>query len=337
MENRSLLDPEVLADIVEGSGLSYDQNSVSWIFTCPRCGKAKKLYLRKRDGRFVCWRCKETDGFQGRAEYALSELLGEHVKDVAKKLYGDVPLTADLWIDVKLTDFFGDGDQLDDEFEADEVVQWPYDFYPIDAPEAHRGRGYLAGRGIPSIIAKEYDVRYCPVTRRVYFPVGANGNLFGWQGRLIIPHEYEIDGEIKRVPKILSSENIKREHRLMFADRLRGSEHAVVTEGPFDAIKAHYCGGNVSTMGKAISPGQIELLRCCGVKKIYLALDPDAAEETQRLVHELGGDVELYEMVPEGMGKVDIGALRFDEAYELFLNAPRIEPGRVFVFVDPRV
>jgi hypothetical protein len=171
----------------------------------------------------------------------------------------------------------------------------------------------------------------------VYFPVGANGNLFGWQGRLIIPHEYEIDGEIKRVPKILSSENIKREHRLMFADRLRGSEHAVVTEGPFDAIKAHYCGGNVSTMGKAISPGQIELLRCCGVKKIYLALDPDAAEETQRLVHELGGDVELYEMVPEGMGKVDIGALRFDEAYELFLNAPRIEPGRVFVFVDPRV
>lgn len=336
MSDYTPADPIVLRDLVEGSGISYAENNVSWIFECPRCGKAKKLYLRKKDGRFACWRCKETDGFQGRPEYALAELFGESVKSVQSKLYGNAPLTAELWLDVKLIDFFGDGEVDEDFGEEETVLQWPYDFYPIEAPEARRGREYLAGRGVPLSIAKQYDIRYCPEKRRVYFPVAGQGNLYGWQGRLIVPHEFEVDGVMKSVPKILSSEDIQRERRLMFADRLRGSDHAVLCEGPVDALKAHYCGGNVATMGKAVSRGQIELVRCSGVRKLYLALDPDAAEEMERIAFDLAVDVELYEMVPKSLGKVDLGVLRFDEVYELFLSAPRVDTGRVFVFLDPR-
>lgn len=339
MRERRLIDPEVLRNLIEGSGLSYAQNSVSWIFTCPRCGKSKKLYISKKSGRFVCFRCKETDNFQGHPEYALTELLGEPVQEIAKKLYGDVPLHAEMWIDVQLVDFFGDGDPLDEELASEhEILTWPWDYHPINDEHALRGRLYLASRGIPAKLAAEYDIRYCPQMRRVYFPVASHGVLYGWQGRLVIPHVYEDqDGELQEMLKILSSRGMRRERLLMFADRIQGSDHAVVCEGPVDALKAHYCGGNVATMGKAVSRQQVELLRNSGVKRIYLALDPDAAEEMHRLVNELGGDVELYEMVPKGGGKVDLGAMTFEQVYELFLNAPRVEPGRLFVFVDPKV
>lgn len=333
-EYRSV-DPETLRSLVEDSGLSYSQNSVSWIFTCPRCGKAKKLYISKRSGRFVCFRCKETDNFQGRPEFALGELLGESVNEIAKKLYGDVPLVADIWIDVHLIDYFGDDDPIDEEAIEHEILTWPFDHYPIDHPHSARGVEYLKSRGIGPLLSKRYDLRYCPVLRRVYFPISSHGSLYGWQGRLIVPHKYEVDGEEVEALKIVTSKGLRRERLLMFSDRLQGSEHAVICEGPVDAMKAHYCGGNVATMGKAVSREQVELIRNSGVKKVYLALDPDAADEMHRLVQDLSSDVELFEMVPDGE-KVDLGAMSFEEVYKLFLSAPRINPGRLFVFIDPK-
>ena len=330
------VDPTLLKEIVEGSGLSFVQNNVSWIFTCPRCGKAKKLYLRKRDGRFVCWKCAETDNFRGRPEYALAELLSCSVKEIAGKLYGEVPLSTEMYLDVKVMDPYGDAE--DDDFGQDDgdfTTTWPWNFYEIDAPESKRGREYLAGRGIPINLAKAYDLRYNPEQRRVYFPVGSRGKLFGWQGRLVVPVEtYEVNGELRQTLKILSSQDIQREKRLMFLDRLEGVEHAVLCEGPVDALKAHYCKGNVATMGKAVSRGQIQLLRSTGRKRLYLALDPDAADETQRLVDELGGEMELYEMTPKN-DELDLGAMPFEEVYQLFLGARRIETGRIFIFLNP--
>lgn len=326
------IDTQLLKEIVEGSGLSYAQNNVSWIFTCPRCNKSKKLYLRKRDGRFVCWKCAETDNFKGRAEFALSELLGVPLKEIAEQLYGNVSLHTDMFLDLALEEDKEFGQDEEDDF----ITKWPYDFYPIDATESKKGREYLIGRGIPVNMAKAYDLRYNPQARRVYFPVSRRGQLFGWQGRLVISNKYEVDGVTKEVPKILSSIGIQRDRRLMFIDRIEGVGHAVLCEGPVDALKAHYCKGNVATMGKAISRGQIKLLRSTGVKRIYLALDPDAAEETQRLVDELGSIVELYEMTPKD-DRMDLGAMPFEDVYQLFLAAQPIDTGRIFIFLDPYV
>jgi hypothetical protein len=331
------VDTDVLRNLIEDSGLSFSQNSVSWIFTCPRCGKGKKLYVSKRSGRFVCFRCKETDNFQGRPEYALAELLGESVANISRQLYGDADFDVELFIDVELHDFFGEDDPIDEDAIEHDVGHWPYDFYEIDEAQSKRGLDYVESRGISVGMAKRYDIRYSPELRRIYFPVGANGLLYGWQGRLVVPHEMEVDGEPYEAPKILSSRGMRRERLLMFADRLKGCEHAVLCEGPIDAIKAHFCKGNIATMGKAVSPQQIQLLRHSGVKRLYLALDPDAAEEMNRLVDDLKCEIQLFNMVPKGMGKVDLGAMSFVDVYNLFLNATLIENHHVFVFFNPNV
>jgi hypothetical protein len=329
------IDTEILRSFIENSGLFFDENSVSWIFTCPRCSKSKKLYLRKRDGRFVCWRCKETDNFQGRAEYALSELTGQSFGDVYRFLYGDIPLRADSTFDARIEDFFGEDDEIDNEAFEHEVIKWPHDFYPIeDENFGKRGADYMRSRGVPLRLQQEYGLRYSPELRRVFFPIGERGLLYGYQGRLIVPHEYieEESGEKKEVPKILSSKGVHRDRLLMFSDRLEGCDHAVLTEGPVDAIKAHYCRGNVATMGKEVSRHQIRLLINSGVKRVYIALDPDASESIERLVTEMNGDVELYEMIPQKLGmKTDLGAMRFEDVYELFLSA---KPFHTRLFVD---
>jgi len=120
----------------------------------------------------------------------------------------------------------------------------------------------------------------------------------------------------------------------MFADRVAGHDHAVLCEGPLDALKAHYCGGNVATMGKAVAPAQIQLLKSSGIKKLYLALDPDAAEEVNRLVESLSGHLELYDMIaPTNGTKADLGAMSLEEVYDLFLSAPKINPSNFFMFL----
>lgn len=332
-------DPAILRQILVESGLKYTQNGRSYIFTCPLCSGKKKLFIRKRDGRFVCWKCKETQGYQGRPEYALADLLGQPVGVVSSRLYGGQNVPVAVYLDVHVDDFFGDDDDEEDfEPEVLEVRTWPSNYYPIDDPFGARGAAYLEGRGIPIKIATQYGIHYCPEERRVAFPVASHGDLYGWQGRLVVPHEYVDErGEWQEALKIQSSTGVPRERTLMFSDRLDGHDHAVLAEGPIDAIKAHLCEGNVSPMGKAVNPEQIGLLLNHGVKKLYLGLDPDAAEETMRLVRNYYDDVEIYRMLAKVNGraeKADLGGMTFEEVYDLYRGAQRVGPGEVFVFVD---
>lgn len=345
-------DPSLLREFLRESGLKFEEHAKSYVFTCPRCQKKRKLYIRKSDGRFVCWYCKETDNYQGRPEYALADLLGVSVRQVSTRLYGEGNAQVDLFLDLRVTDFFGDDEEVDADASPPPLLTWPFDYHPIEAPESARGAEYLRGRGVPLWVAKQYGIRYCPPRRRVVFPVQSHGALLGWhdpeegmvhgwQERTVLPHKFlDQEGNEREIPKILSSTGIPRERTLMFADRLTGSDHAVLAEGPIDAIKAHFCGGNVSPMGKAVSPGQMKLLLRAGVKRIYLGLDPDAAEETQRLVRDHFDDVELYTMAARVKGaeeKPDLGAMDFADVYELFLGAPRVFAGQLFVFLDPKV
>lgn len=333
-------DPNTLKQFLRDSGLQYAENTQSYIFTCPRCQRPRKLFVSKRSGRFVCWRCGGA-GYKGRPEYALSDLLGVPVKEVQARLYGgEVPV--ETFLHVVIADFFGDGDELDEEALAVQVpiLHWPEDYYPIEDAWSARGAEYLRGRGIPLWLATKYGLRYAPVEQRVVFPIADGDSLYGWQGRLIIPTTYTSrTGETRELLKIRSSKDTPRERLLMFVDRLMGSDHAVLCEGPVDALKAHFCGGNVCSMGKSVSQEQMRVIVQSGVKKLYLALDPDAASETRRLVRQYSDDVELYEMIAPARGgdKADLGAMDFDEVYDLFLGARRIPPGRIHVFFDARV
>lgn len=329
-----IINTERLKDLVESSGLSYRQNSQSWIFTCPRCDKHHKLYLRKRDGRFVCWYCKEISNFKGRAEYALTELLGMPIQEIRTRLYGEEHenKTFEELLDIRLVDFFSDDDEVTEDVTADlPTVAWPYDYVPLDDPRAAKGLKYMVEeRGVSLEVATAYGLRYSPKARRVGFPVVWQGRMIGYQARAIFKTEWvDEDGEVKKTPKMLSTKGMRRELLLMFGDSLKGSEHAVVCEGPIDAIKAHLCGGTVATMGKAVSNAQIKIIRDSGVKRVYLALDPDAAPEMHRIVTALG-DLELFQLLPEP-GFKDLGEMTPEAVLRQFHRAPSISPGQIFV------
>lgn len=336
------VDPLILHNYVKSSGLKFRENTVSFIFVCPRCNKKDKLYIRKRDGQFVCWKCKETDGYRGRCEYALADLLGIPAAEVASDLYGARWAPAALQIDVDIKDWCGEGDDLPEESETIlERVAWPWNFFPLDDPRCVRGLEYLCRkRGVPLEVAQQYGVKYCPELRQVIFPVQMGGRLLGWQGRVVYNHRWiDDEGVMHEGVKSFTSHGLRAEKVLMFADRLADVDHAVVCEGPIDALKAHLCGGNVCTMGKGVSPFQINLLRNSGKRKIYLGLDPDAAEDTARCVRALDSDLEVY-VFPElptlpNEEKADLGALSMEEVYDLYQRSRRVSASHLFVFLKP--
>jgi len=339
-------DPDELRKMLEESGVYFnDRSRTSYVLACPKCGRDKKLFIRKKDGRFVCWRCRETDNFQGRPEYVLVELLRIPIEQIKARLYGGIDIPAGgVSLDVSLHDFFGkeEGTGEDDDIEllpegVDEIaeVPWEWDCYRLNQPEGWRGAAYLEGRGVPLDIAVSYDIRYQPRSRRVLFPVVAGGRLLGWQGRFIENNKvYNEAGELCETPKALSTKDIPRDRVFMFSDRLIGSKHAVLCEGPVDALKAHLCGGNVASMGKAVSRLQIKLLRNAGLRRLYFALDPDAADETGRLVREFSDELECFWMAPPAPYK-DLGEMDMRDVLELFRGAERVDDRRIFFFLPP--
>lgn len=328
------LNSKVLEELIRASGVPFRENAVSYIFECPKCQKKDKLYLRKSDGRFVCWRCKETDGYQGRPEYALTDLTGRPLKELRKVLYGLEETQSSKYIEVKLIDFFGDGDPIDEE--ADELVptSWPFDFYPIDHKFAKRGLDYVAGRGLNLEMALKIGLRYCPPQQRVFFPITIGGYLYGWQGRAVGPTEY-VDpdtGAAYSIPKAITLKGFRRDLTLMGQDNLTGSKAACLFEGPFDWAKGHLCPGTVASLGKAVSKKQIALIRNSGVEDLYLALDRDAASETRRLIQEFY-DVRCWDMrVPKT--EEDHGAMTPEAVLALHRSATRLSRATAVVFVD---
>lgn len=330
----SQIDPSVLRDLITENTSDFSENSVSFIFTCPRCKKSKKLYIRKRDGAFVCWRCAETEGFKGRAERALWELFGIPYGDSVPRLYGlDAEVPEGSFLEVELVGLWGEGDDPEDEGCGLPPTFWPLDSVPVDSPAFGPAERYLAGRGISRELAATYDLRWRPSERRVLIPVVVDGLLRGWQGRYIDRPEWEReDGTKVIVPKILSTEGLTGGGALMFQDRLRGSNHAVLTEGPFDALKAHLCGGNIASMGKAINTKQLDVLRSSGIERLYVAFDPDAGEEFSRVAFEMS-HLDTYLMVPPD-GKKDFGDCTLEETFEAYKKAERLKPSRLFVPVN---
>ena len=322
--------------LLQEHGVSFKPNSKSFIMSCPRCRKSQKLYIRKTDGEFVCWYCKEIDGFHGRPEFALSELCGLPVGEVRRRLYGDgAGQPTQIYLDLDIKDF---DDEDDDDFIDVEPglkpVAWPSDFLPLDHELSAKGLRYMMGRGIPAALAMEYGVRYHPAKTSVVFPVQSQGVLYGWQSRLVEndkPYWDEHRKKMVRPLKAVTSTDLKRDQVLMFADRLNGSRHCILGEGPFDALKAHLCGGNVASLGKAVAKQQLELIRNAGVEKLYLGLDPDAYLEIER-IRKMKLDMVLYDFRPPAAFK-DLGEMTLEAVKAHFDNAPILNPAHIVFYL----
>ncbi len=272
------LDPEVLKQIIETGSADFIQNSMSYIFDCPRCGKARKLYVRKDDGRCRCWVCQH-DGVDGRVEKAMILLYGgvwEHWEAILRE--GSSNLRG---LETKWYDHFGEEEELIDPDDQEFIGwEWPPDAFPCCSVEGQRGLAYLISRGLTEAIVAAHEIYYRPRDNRVMFPFYMNGELLGWQARICGSDERidSVTGLTIKIPKALTElQPGVAGNYVMFGDNLRTSAHCILAEGPMDALKAHLCGGNVASLGKGMASSRQLKWIAARVKKLYIALDPDAA------------------------------------------------------------
>ncbi len=312
-------DPARLEALIRNAGLSFRTNAKSFIFACPLCNKADMLWMFKATGRFKCWKCAESKGFRGAPEFALKELTGRKIADLRAELYGDEVVPAGYFLGLDFNDYGEEDDFVeDDSFPG---VVWTPDCKPLDHKHSARGVAYLEGRGVPVDIAMEYGIRYNPVERAVAIPAYVGEDLAGWQYRVVYDPK---PGQLK---VWTVGENF-RDRCVMFANRLNDVSHAVLCEGPFDALKAHLVGGNIATMGASVAAGQVRMLLNAGVRKLYLALDPDAESQIPALIDQFE-DVPIYHVIlPDGFK--DIGEMTMEQARDTILAARRVHRGMMF-------
>jgi len=310
--------PGSIEKILRDAGVQFKARSVSLVLDCPKCSKRSKLYIRRSDGRFVCWYCDANGGFSGKPEYALTELTGRPLSELRAELYGEDLPKNQKYLDVEL------GRKTVAEIEGPVPdIRLPANFHFTHEPQAAEGLAYLVSRGVSPEVAEEYLLMYCPTMRRVVFPVfSEDQRLVGYQARTIDPGVE---------PKILTSTPFPRNRTLMFLNRLRNSEHAVLFEGPFDAVKGHLCGGNVAAMGKKVGDGQIELIKSFGIKRLYLFLDTDALNDVSGVI-DRAGEMECWVCrVPEG--KKDAGECTPEEVLAQFRLATRATRRNLFIYL----
>lgn len=334
-DSRRKADPVRLETFIRETGVSFKPTNKSFVFTCPRCNKPDKLYIYRDGSSFICFVCAETTGFKGAPEYGLKEITGLPVPEIRKALYGAERQIAGEELLMNFQEDEEVGEELDLSLDFAPDLIWPLHCYPLDSFDAKPGAKYLIGRGIPTDIAMEYDIRYSTEEKSIAFPVTVGEQMVGYQYRIIGPERYMVKGpygdEPRKRLKVRSTPDIPRDKVVMFQNRLIGASAAVLCEGPVDALKAHYIGGNVATMGKAVSDKQVAVIRNSGVKKVFIALDPDAALDIDPLVIKLGGIETCLVEVPKPYK--DLGEMPLDLATTTVLDAQPVRAGRMYFFI----
>ncbi len=176
-------------------------------------------------------------------------------------------------------------------------------------------------------------MRYSTKHRAVVFPVRHGGALVGWQFRTIDPVKYELPGGgFSTRLRLWSSRGTWRSRAVMFGERVT-SDFAVLCEGPVDALKCDLVGGNVCSMGTAVGEGQVRTLLMAGVRRLYLAFDPDAAGGFSELIARFPGVEGKLVQVPKGFK--DLGAMTLEQVKQAVEGAVPLYPGQLHFHLDP--
>jgi hypothetical protein len=316
------LSEQRIVELLQEYGVWFKVKARTIATVCPSCGKRDKLSVLKDGGSTICYRGSCTFGGPKPFFEWVMLTAGISRQEAINKVSGYAALAPGEALKLSLLDPDQPNYQSPNVSATLLEVQWPpaggYDLGLI--PASLPGVQYLGKRGVPAELASRYGICYNVTTRRVVIPIVMFGKVYGWQARAIDPVEPN--------QRMRNNTGFQRARCVMFLDRLVGSPHAIISEGPFDAIKFHACGGNVCTMGKVVTPEQLRLILSAGVKKIYLALDDDAAEEMRALQKKLRVPVFRVE-VPQSAKdrcaavgkKADFGECTFDECAQAFNDA----------------
>lgn len=324
---------ELLIDIIGVTPIK--ENYRSYIYNCPVCKSKEKLYIDKRSGRAICFRQKDIDCPTSSTALidVVCALTEEPLESVESK-YFDI-LKERKWNNFKSN--FSSSEDLesldglkieDNDFNVFkyldtpkakpttpqlDAIQIPHDFYPLHSPEAMLGAEYLATRGLNINALAKYDIRFSPTLNRVIFPVIMDGKWVGWQARTIYKNVE---------PRMLNLAGEWKSKSVMFYDNVLRSDFVIIAEGAVSALKWEKVGSFVATMGKTVSQTQLHLILKGHIKEVYLAFDPDAYADADKIaerIRRINPKVKIF-WLPVPKGKEDFGDCSYDECVDVFYS-----------------
>lgn len=311
---------EQLKKLLIDNGYIVTENARSLVTECFSCGKSKHLYLFLETGYGKCMRC----GTSFSPEAIVVHITGCSFRE-AKRVLG------------KVGKLVGEQRQrlphlLQSNKNASptkEIKRFPLplDFFPLSTrPDLVTPLQYLQKRGITEEVIHKYDLRYSPAMQRIVIPIYMDDKCVGWQGRDVTDNA--------SLP-YLSPLGFSRSSILLGIDCIeKDYEFAILTEGPFDFLKVASLPNTLCSLGKQVTKDQIALIKkLTTVKKVYLALDPDACALFDSIACALEPTQEVFLMLPP-KNKKDFGECTLTEILEAFQNAKRYSRS---MFLSPAV
>jgi len=264
-----------MVEILSESGVGFVEKRNTLRTACPICKREDKFSILKENGASRCYRASCDFGKRWFADWMVLTL-GITIKEARAMLRAEGDDRYHATAEEKLTKFSSGFEEREDLTNDIEAISWPeFHMTDISSPDSAEGMVYLARRGVTPEMASKYEVYYSKFYRRVYFPITMGGYCYGYQGRAIDPVEEGL--------RMRNNDGFRRDVLVMFADNLEGSDFAIMAEGPFDALKFDAVGSNVCTMGKAVTDKQLDIIKSYGIRRLYLALDDDAAVEMNEI------------------------------------------------------
>lgn len=308
--------------------------SQEYLLPCPYCSSDRLRWNHPAKQLWICWGCSRS-GTTLDLVQALEKIDLREAMLYVDKLYlgGDaslelVPIRAHAAPPRSIGDL--------------PAMPWPAGVDLLAANEAHRNAWrYLGKRGVDASIAFAYGLgvgRFGRLANYLVFPCYQDGRLVYWQGRATYDPPAQLDSaqrkawvvsaHFRKTLNPCSSDGAARAGDILFNyDRARQSQHVVICEGPFDAIKvgAHA----VALLGKVASTAKINLLRRMRAARYTIYLDRGVAEANaaRALAAELSPYVPTFIATPpEGY---DPGALTAEQNHYVIERAPRYDASRV--------
>ena len=262
---------------------SHGKNGVEYVVDCTECGGKAKCYVNPKLGLYVCFKCND--------------------KGPIKKLIG-IASTATPFQTIYKPE------------ELPQNVSLPGMLAQlVHLEDDHPAIAYLTRRGFdPKELNDTFGVRYCydgrafagglfNTANTLVFPMWQDGDLVGWQARLLYTPEdmseeemdaagflRDEDGDFVKPPKYWTNPGLPKGRVFFNFDWAKQSDLVVVTEGVFDSMAVGRCG--VATLGKGVSKNQVNRLKEWPL--VVLLLDPgDADKEMVTLTYDLGRDTRV--------------------------------------------
>lgn len=274
---------------------------------CWNCGKSKMfIHNNEYKGFHRCWVCgHKGDLFDLISHYdqidrreAIQFVLGNHI-ELGAKQEDELLFEFKTW-------------SRESKREKNKEIQLAGNVKLLTSIPESECYHYAEIRGITREMMKKFHVHGSDGLKRIFFPIYEDGMLVGWQARAI-------NDWIQ--PKLMSSTGFKKSLCLFNYDNVKMSESIVIVEGPIDALKAHKH-NSVALLGKSMSNEQFLLIQSLPhLKKVYIALDPDAAENARELGSKLVSHFDVHMVnLP---GNTDIGDCDEEEVdYYIRISRP---------------